>query len=114
MYLKKKFDTKKNTLVTGMAIQEPQLELNARTVLAPPWNVVVWDDPVNLAAYVVWVFRRVLGHSEEQAYSLMQKIDMTGRSVVWSGDRERCEMYVQQMHRYQLRSTLEKAGKGDE
>ena len=26
-----------------------------------PWQVVVWNDPVNLMSYVVYVFRRLFG-----------------------------------------------------
>ena len=114
MYLKRTNSEVKKAPIVDSALQEPSLDLNARMAVSPPWNVVVWDDPVNLAGYVVWVFRRVFGYSESSAQSLMQKIDRTGRSVVWSGDRERSEMYVQQMHRYQLRATLERAGKEEE
>ena len=32
-----------------------------------PWNVVVWNDPVNLMEYVVYVFRKLFGHSPEEA-----------------------------------------------
>ncbi len=27
----------------------------------PVWDVIVWDDPVNLMSYVVWVFRSLFG-----------------------------------------------------
>ncbi len=32
-----------------------------------------------------------------------------GRSILWSGMRERAELYVQQLHGYLLLATLEKA-----
>ena len=31
------------------------------------WNVVVWNDPVNLMSYVVYVFRKLFGHPLEEA-----------------------------------------------
>ena len=31
--------------------------------LAPLWDVLVWNDPVNLMTYVVFVFQRVFGAS---------------------------------------------------
>lgn len=114
MYLKKKAKVEeKNVPVMESAVQEPILECQVRTATTTPWNVVVWDDPVNLGLYVVWVFRRVFGYSDEKAHALMVKIDKTGRSIVWFGDRERAEMYVQQLHRYQLKTTLERVGKED-
>jgi ATP-dependent Clp protease adaptor protein ClpS len=32
-----------------------------------------------------------------------------GRSIVWTGIRERAELYVQQLHGYLLLATLEKS-----
>jgi ATP-dependent Clp protease adaptor protein ClpS len=32
-----------------------------------------------------------------------------GRSIVWTGVRERAELYVQQLHGYLLLATLEKS-----
>lgn len=112
MYLKKKLKVEeKSTSVMTAAVQEPILEFQVRTATTSPWNVIVWDDPVNLGLYVVWVFRHVFGYSEEKAHGLMLKIDKTGKSIVWTGDRERAEMYVQQLHSYQLKTTLERVGK---
>ena len=39
----------------------------------------------------------------------MLEVHHKGRSVVWSGARERAELYVQQLHGYQLLATLEKS-----
>lgn len=96
------------TEVLSSARPEVSVELVTEVLVAPPWKVVVWDDPINLANYVVWVFQRIFGYSEPKARALMEKIHFTGKASVWSGDRERAEMYVQRMHCYQLRSTLEK------
>ena len=74
---------------------------------ARPWNVVVHDDPVNLMGYVTLVFRRVFGYPHAQAEQLMLTVHQHGRAVVWSGDREHAELYVQQLHGHQLRASLE-------
>lgn len=74
-----------------------------------PWNVVVHDDPVNLMGYVTRVFMQVFGYPEARAVRHMMEVHTHGRSVVWSGNRERAEFYVQRMHEHQLRATLERA-----
>lgn len=74
---------------------------------ALPWDVVVWNDPVNLMDYVVWVFRRLFGHSEEEATRLMLAVHHEGRAVVASGPRERCELDVYRLHHHGLWATLE-------
>ena len=78
------------------------------TELDVPWNVVVHDDPVNLMAYVTWVFMKIFGYDGKKARMLMREVHEQGRSVVWSGQRERAELYVQQLHAHQLKATLEK------
>ncbi|MCF6311211.1 MAG: ATP-dependent Clp protease adapter ClpS [Verrucomicrobiales bacterium] len=77
--------------------------------LSTPWAVVVYDDPVNLMSFVQLVFRRVFGYSDEKSMALMLEVHHDGRSVVWSGERERAEMYVQQLQSYQLLAAMEKA-----
>ena len=74
-----------------------------------PWSVLVLDDPVNLMAYVTMVLKRVFGYDEQRATLLMMEVHTQGRSVVWAGAREKAEFYVQQLHSWQLKSTLEKA-----
>ncbi len=73
-----------------------------------PWNVVVHNDPVNLMTYVTRVFMKVLGFSRATAEHHMMEVHQLGRSIVWSGNREPAESYVQQLHGYLLLATLEK------
>ena len=75
-----------------------------------PWQVVVHNDPVNLMTYVTMVFQRVFGYPREKAERHMLEVHQKGRSVLWSGMRERAELYVQQLHGYLLLARLEKAG----
>ncbi|MCU0780055.1 MAG: ATP-dependent Clp protease adapter ClpS [Akkermansiaceae bacterium] len=78
------------------------------TALDLPWNVVVHDDPVNLMGYVTWVFQKVFGYPEQKAARLMMEVHVRGRSVVWSGAREKAEFYAQQLQSYQLTTSLER------
>jgi ATP-dependent Clp protease adaptor protein ClpS len=73
------------------------------------WNVVVWDDPVNLMSYVVYVLRRVFGHPVELARKLMLEVHNQGKSLVATEAREQAELHVQQLHQYGLRATLQRA-----
>ena len=70
--------------------------------------MIVHDDPVNLMGYVTWVFMKIFGYDEKKATVLMREVHEQGRSVVWSGQRERAELYVQQLHAHQLKATMEK------
>lgn len=79
------------------------------TETAPPWNVIVHDDPVNLMGYVTFVLMKVLGYNEKYATTLMLEVHQQGRSVVWSGELEKAEFYTQQLQFHQLKTSLEKA-----
>jgi ATP-dependent Clp protease adaptor protein ClpS len=88
---------------------EEQTKTEARERLAPPWNVIVHDDPVTLMSYVTRVFRQVFGYAEPKARRLMLEVHNTGRSVVWTGGREEAETYVHKLHGYYLLASLEPA-----
>jgi len=79
------------------------------TSLDVPWNVVVNDDPVNLMGYVTFVLTKVFGYDEKKASILMIQVHRQGRSIVWTGEREKAEFYVQQLQGHQLKTTLEKS-----
>jgi ATP-dependent Clp protease adaptor protein ClpS len=91
-------------------IGTPTIETETREeeALDLPWQVVVHNDPVNLMSYVTMVFQRVFGYPREKAERHMLEVHHKGRSILWSGMRERAELYVQQLHGYLLLATLEK------
>lgn len=75
-----------------------------------PWNVIVWNDPVNLMSYVTYVFQKLFGYSREKATKLMLDVHHKGRAVVASGPRERAEFDVMRLHRHGLWATMEHPG----
>jgi ATP-dependent Clp protease adaptor protein ClpS len=83
-------------------------ETESATLLDLPWNVVVHNDPINLMSYVTRVFQVVFGFSKERATKHMLEVHHRGRSIVWSGVREKAEAYVQQLHSHLLLATIEK------
>jgi len=84
-------------------------ETQELTATDTPWNVIVYDDPVNLMGYVTWVIMKIFGYDESHASVLMMQVHQNGRSIVWSGEKEKAEFYVQQLQAHQLKSSFEKA-----
>ena len=84
-------------------------ETKSSSAVDVPWNVVVHNDPVNLTSYVTRVFQKVFGFSRTRAQKHMLEVHHLGRSIVWTGARERAEAYVEQLHGYLLLSTIEKS-----
>jgi ATP-dependent Clp protease adaptor protein ClpS len=92
-----------------MADSDTLTKTREDTSLDLPWNVVVHDDPVNLMGYVTYVLMKIFGYDEKKAAILMMQVHKQGRSIVWSGQREKAEFYVQQLQSHQLKTSLEKS-----
>lgn len=85
--------------------------IDEQLVAAPlvPWQLVVWDDPVNLMTYVTRVFRTYFGYPEEHATRLMLAVHHDGHAIVATGPRETMEVHAQAMHDYGLLATIRRA-----
>lgn len=76
--------------------------------LSPLWQVLVFNDPVNLMSFVTLVIRRIFGYSEQKATELMLDVHHKGKAIVWTGEREKAELYVQQLQAHQLLASMRK------
>lgn len=85
---------------------DTETEKRTRTEKARPWNVIVLNDPITLMSYVTMVFMRLFGYPKPKAQALMLEVHERGRSIVWTGELERAEIYVQQLHSYHLLAKL--------
>jgi len=85
----------------------PGQETDLSEAFAKGWRVVVWNDPVNLMSYVVFVFMRVLGFNETKAKQCMLEVHEQGKSVVAVETREKAEFYCHRLQEFGLKSTLE-------
>lgn len=96
--------------ITG-ALANPTVTEESKTKenLDLPWQVIVHNDPVNLMSYVTMTFQKVFGYPREKAEMHMLEVHHKGRSILWSGVRERAELFVQQLHGYLLLATIEQA-----
>ncbi|MGO4487089.1 ATP-dependent Clp protease adapter ClpS [Microbacterium sp. 2RAF4] len=95
------------TIPTAVPDLEETIELGAAPL--EPWQVVVWDDPVNLMSYVVRVFRTYFGYSLDHATALMLAVHNDGHAIVATGPRETMEVHAQAMHDYGLWATVRRA-----
>jgi ATP-dependent Clp protease adaptor protein ClpS len=92
--------------ISPQRVEEPVDE----EVVVPdvPWIALVWNDPVNLMSYVVYVFQKLFGYSREKATRLMLQVHHEGKAVVSSGTREKIEADVARLHGHGLWATMQK------
>jgi ATP-dependent Clp protease adaptor protein ClpS len=86
-------------------IREP--DVGEQTTTDKPWIVIVWNDPVNLMNYVVYVFQKLFGYSRKKATRLMRQVHEEGKAAVSDGTREKCEGDVARLHAHGLWATME-------
>lgn len=94
-----------DTETAPLEVIEP--DLGTDVDLDRPWQVIVWDDPVNLMQYVTWVFRKLFGFSKAKATFLMLQVHNEGRAIVSTGPREKAELDVFRLHEHGLWATME-------
>ena len=99
------------TLSSGTLTEgDTDLTTELENILAAdiPWNVIVWNDPVNLMTYVAYVFRSHFGYSRARAEELMLQVHHNGKAIVFTGPREDAEKHTKAMHAWGLLATFEK------
>jgi ATP-dependent Clp protease adaptor protein ClpS len=69
--------------------------------------VIVWNDPINLMSYVVFVLQKLFGYSREKATRLMLDVHHKGRAAVSQGAREKAELDVFRLHEHGLWATMQ-------
>ena len=93
------------SMTAPVEVQEPAID--ELTVTDKPWIVIVWNDPVNLMTYVVYVFQKLFGYSRKKATRLMRQVHEEGKAVVSDGPIEKCEADVARLHAHGLWATME-------
>lgn len=88
--------------------EKPAVHEDVETSAERLWNVIVWNDPINLMSYVTFVFQKLFGFSLEVATQRMLEVHNEGRSIVATVEREKAEYYVGRLHGFGLQATLEK------
>ena len=86
-----------------------EVEEKLKEAFSRGWSVIVWNDPVNLMDYVVYVFKTVLKMNEKDASRHMWEVHQNGKSVVARETRERSELIVHRLLGFGLNATLEQA-----
>lgn len=66
----------------------------------PPYHVILLDDDDHTYDYVIEMFRKLFGHTFEQAYMLACDVDQCGRVIVDTTTLERAELKRDQIHAF--------------
>ena len=90
---------------------QPTVEQDTKSAdeLAPTFNVICWNDPVNLMAYVTHVFMKIFGWKKQKAEKHMMEVHENGKSVLVREGAEKAEFYVHELQKYKLHATMERA-----
>lgn len=73
-----------------------------------PWQVILWNDPVNTTDYVTMTLVRVLKVGAAEAERLMLLAHTEGRAAVANGTQAHCKDVTCALMAAQLWATMEK------
>lgn len=73
-----------------------------------PWQVMLWNDPVNTTAYVTLTLMRVLEITEDAAERLMLLAHTDGKTAVAQGSKDKALAVASALQSAGLWATMEK------
>ena len=74
-----------------------------------PYKVILFNDDHHDMAEVMSQIMKAINCGSEHAYQIMIEAHRTGRAVVWSGHRERCEHIASILEAIRLGTKVEPA-----
>ncbi len=81
-------------------ITRPAEEKKQKAEGMPPYNVVLLDDDEHSFEYVIYMLKKLFGHSLEKGYKMAIEVDTTGRVVVATTHLEQAELKRDQIHAF--------------
>lgn len=75
----------------------------------PPWKVILHNDDVNDAGFVLKKIQELTTLDEENAVKRVTEAHKKGMSLLLTTHQERAELYVDQFETFKIRVTAEKA-----
>ena len=76
---------------------KPGEEVETKTRLLPPYNVILENDDHHSMEFVIGVLQKALGYNEQRSYQLMMLAHESGQAIVWTGAKEVAELKLEQM-----------------
>ncbi len=83
-----------------MASTKPKELDDVGVKLLPPYNVILNNDDYHSVDFVIQVLQKALGYNQEKSYQLTMEAHNSGRSVIWTGQKEVAEFKVEQIQTY--------------
>src|SRR5687768_357852 len=93
----------------------PEKKVEEASALAPQWKVLLLNDDVTTFEFVAWLLVTLFAKPREEAIRLTMEVHETGSGLVTVTNRERAELYVEQVKAlarprgFPLTATLEPA-----
>lgn len=83
--------------------------VGAHQAVRDVWELVIWNDDVNLLTYVIYVLRQRFNMSQAQASELAWTIHEHGSAVAHRGGRAEVEGHCQALHISGIQATVRAA-----
>jgi len=75
----------------------------------PPWKIILHDDDINTAEYVVNMVQEITKLDEEDAVQRVIQADKEGLALLLITHQEKAELFVEMFESCKITVTMEKA-----
>ena len=95
------------TVAEPKVVIKKRQSTSSKDILEPRYNVICWNDPINLMSFVTHVFQTVFGWDRQRAEKHMLEVHEKGKSILTQDGAEKAEFFVHQLQQYKLHATME-------
>ena len=79
---------------------EPEVDESTEVRLLPPYHLILHNDDHHSFEFVMAVLCKALGFSVERSYQFTNEAHVSGRAVLWTGQKEVAELKLEQVQTF--------------
>lgn len=92
-----------------MLLETPDTITGTANITGRPCNIILFNDEVHTGNEVVSQIMKATGYPFDKASEIMWEAHSNGRAIVFSGNRERCELVESILAEIKLSTQIEEA-----
>lgn len=83
-----------------ITLPETKTRPEEKTRRQPPYNVILLNDDDHTYEYVITMLQKLFGYPREKGFQMAKEVDITGRVIVLTTNKEHAELKRDQIHAF--------------
>ena len=77
--------------------EKVETDTTTKQKVSPFWKIILWNDDYHSYEFVIKMVMTIFRKTEDEAFGVAFEVDKTGSAVVATCNKERAELYLQQV-----------------